>query len=141
MTADEVVPTVPRPSRLQGGRKRTPGVSCHCRLHRICDTFREMKTSTLPPLRVEPRLRSQAERLLRAGETLSSFIVDAVEERVRNRAMEDEFVRRGLASAEKARRSGKYTPAAQVVAGLRRRLDDARKAGSGRPARKARKTR
>ncbi|HKC58715.1 MAG TPA: YlcI/YnfO family protein [Myxococcales bacterium] len=100
-----------------------------------------MKTSTLPPLRVEPRLRSQAERLLRTGETLSSFIVDAVEERVRNRAMEDEFVRRGLASGERARRSGKYTSADLVVAGLRRRLDNARKAGSGRPARKARKTR
>jgi hypothetical protein len=100
-----------------------------------------MKTSTLPPLRVEPRLRSQAERLLRAGETLSSFIVDAVEERVRNRAMEDEFIKRGLASAEKARRSGKYTPAALVVAGLRRRLDDARKAGVRRPGRKARRTR
>ncbi len=100
-----------------------------------------MKTSTLPPLRVEPRLRSQAERLLRAGETLSSFIVDAVEERVRNRAMEDEFVRRGLASAEKARRTGKYTAAALVVAGLRRRLDDARKAAVRKPSRKARRTR
>jgi hypothetical protein len=100
-----------------------------------------MKTSTLPPLRVEPRLRSQAESLLRAGETLSSFIVDAVEERVRNRAMEDEFIKRGLASAEKARRSGEYTPATRVVAGLRRRLGDARKAASGRPGRKARRTR
>jgi hypothetical protein len=100
-----------------------------------------MKTSTLPPLRVEPRLRSQAERVLRAGETLSSFIVDAVEERIRNRAMEDEFIKRGLASAERARRSGKYTPAAHVVAGLRRRLDDARKAGLRRPGRKARRTR
>ena len=121
--------------------RRKPRPSCRFHLHRNCDTFKDMKTSTLPPLRVEPRLRSQAERLLRAGETLSSFIVDAVEERVRNRAMEDEFIKRGLASAERARRSGKYTPAAQVVAGLRRRLDDARKAGSRRPGRKARRTR
>src|SRR2546430_12103419 len=126
---------------LERTAEEDTGVSCYCRLHRICDTFKDMKTSTLPPLRVEPRLRSQAERLLRAGETLSSFIVDAVEERVRNRAMEGEFIKRGLASAEKARRSGKYTPAAQVVAGLRRRLDDARKAGSRRPGRKARRTR
>src|SRR2546427_11343929 len=117
MPADEVVPTVPRPSRSQRGRKRTPGVSCHCRLHRICDTFKDMKTSTLPPLRVEPRLRSEAEGLLRTGETLSSFIVDAVEVRVRNRAMENEFVRRGLASPDKARRSCKLTPAALVVTG------------------------
>jgi hypothetical protein len=86
-----------------------------------------MKTSTLPPLRVEPLLRSEAERLLRDGETLSSFIVDAVTEHVRNRAAQDEFVRRGLASGEKARRSGKYTPAVLVVAGLRRKLAHARK--------------
>jgi len=81
-----------------------------------------MKTSTLPPLRVEPRLRKEAERLLREGETLSSFVVDAVEERIRNRGMEEEFIRRGLASAEEARRSGDYVPASEVVAGLRRSL-------------------
>lgn len=81
-----------------------------------------MKTSTLPPLRVEPRLRREAEQLLRKGETLSSFIVDAVEERIRSRALEEEFIRRGLASAEEARRSGEYVPAAEVVAGLRRQL-------------------
>jgi hypothetical protein len=108
-------------------------------LHRICDTFDDMKTSTLPPLRVEPRLRIEAERLLREGETLSSFVVAAVEERIRHRAMEEEFVRRGLASAEKARRSGKYVAAKKVVAGLRRRLADARKAATSRS--KSRKTR
>src|SRR5439155_8263471 len=91
-----------------------------------------MKTSTLPPLRVEPRLRALAQRLLREGETLSSFIVDAVEERVRSRAIENEFIKRGLASGEKARRSGKHVPAASVVAGLRRRLDRARKAAAGK---------
>jgi hypothetical protein len=85
-----------------------------------------MKTSTLPPLRVQPRLRSEAERLLREGETLSSFIVEAVEERVRNRRSEEEFVRRGLASGEEARRSGVYIPAAAVVARLRRKLNQAR---------------
>ena len=100
-----------------------------------------MKTSTLPPLRVEPRLRSMAERLLREGETLSSFIVDAVQERVRNRAIEDEFIKRGLASGEKARRSGKYTPAASVVTGLRRRLDRARKAAVRAPSGKGRRGR
>jgi len=95
-----------------------------------------MKTSTLPPLRVEPRLRSLAERLLREGETLSSFVVDAVEERVRSRAIEDEFIKRGLASGEKARRSGKYVSATSVVAGLRRRLDRARRAAAGKAGEK-----
>jgi len=100
-----------------------------------------MKTSTLPPLRVEPRLRIEAERLLRAGETLSSFILDAVEERVRTRALEEEFIKRGLASRDKAARSGKYTPAASVVAGLRRRLSHARKAQRSRPAGRQRQSR
>jgi len=102
-----------------------------------------MKTSTLPPLRVEPRLRTEAERLLREGETLSSFVIDAVEERIRNRALEEEFVKRGLASAEKARRSGKYISASEVVSSLRRRLADARKDkdAGGKRARKRRKAR
>jgi hypothetical protein len=100
-----------------------------------------MKTSTLPPLRVEPRLRNKAERLLRAGETLSSFILDAVEERIRSRAIEEEFIGRGLASRDKAQRSGKYTPAAVVVSGLRRRLRRARKAPLGKSARKQRRVR
>jgi hypothetical protein len=100
-----------------------------------------MKTSTLPPLRVEPRLRSLAERLLREGETLSSFIVDAVEERVRNRGLEDEFIKRGLASAEKARRSGKTLAATSVVAGLRRQLDRARKAAAGKAGRRGSRAR
>ena len=130
-----------RPSQSQGRQKQTPGSAAIAACIAFAIHSKDMKTSTLPPLRVEPRLRSQAERLLRAGETLSSFIVDAVEERVRNRAMEDEFIKRGLVSAERARRSGKYTPADLVVAGLRRRLDDARKAGSRRPGRKARRTR
>ena len=86
-----------------------------------------MKTSMLPPLRVEPGLRSAAESLLREGETLSSFIVEAVEERVRNRQAEEEFIRRGLASAERARRTGKTIPAGRVVAGLRKRLHAARR--------------
>lgn len=100
-----------------------------------------MKTSTLPPLRVEPRLRSEAERLLRAGETLSSFILDAVQERVRSRAIEEEFIKRGLASGERARRSGKYLTAAFVVEGLRRRLNRARTAEARRSAKKRRRAR
>jgi hypothetical protein len=86
-----------------------------------------MKTSTLPPLRVEPRLRREAERVLRDGETLSSFIVDAVKERVRNRVDEDEFIQRGLASGREAARTGKYYSAASVLAELRKKLEQSKK--------------
>ena len=37
-----------------------------------------MKTSTLPPLRVSPELRAEAEAVLAPGESLSSFVHDAV---------------------------------------------------------------
>ncbi|HEX4384844.1 MAG TPA: YlcI/YnfO family protein [Myxococcales bacterium] len=98
-----------------------------------------MKTSTLPPLRVEPRLRSEAERALRDGETLSSFIVDAVEERVRNRALDEEFVRRGLANGEEARRTGEYVSAAKVLARLRRHLERSQKAADKASGKRSKK--
>ena len=37
-----------------------------------------MKSSTLPPLRVSPELRADAEAVLVPGESLSSFVHDAV---------------------------------------------------------------
>ena len=37
-----------------------------------------MKTRTLPPLRVTRELRASAEAVLDEGETLSSFVLDAV---------------------------------------------------------------
>jgi len=37
-----------------------------------------MKTKTLPPLRVTPGLRREAEAVLADGETLSAFILDSV---------------------------------------------------------------
>ena len=37
-----------------------------------------MKSSTLPPLRVSPELRADAEAVLAPGESLSSFVHEAV---------------------------------------------------------------
>jgi predicted transcriptional regulator len=79
-----------------------------------------MRTATLPPLRVEPDLRARALRGLRAGETLSSFIEEAVRELLDSREAQQEFVRRGLASGAAARRSGVYFSAAEVMASLKR---------------------
>jgi predicted transcriptional regulator len=86
-----------------------------------------MKTANLPPLRVEPELRRDAERLLREGETLSSFVEQAVREAVQRRSAQGEFVARGLASAATAREIGEYVPAKSVLAKLEKRLDEARK--------------
>ena len=85
-----------------------------------------MKTTTLPPLRVSPELRKQVEEMLEEGETLSSFVLDAVSRSVEARRARHEFLARGLASAAAARESGVYVSAGTVVRKLRRRLHKAR---------------
>lgn len=81
-----------------------------------------MKTATLPSLRVEPELRASAESVLRQGETLTSLIELAVVETIQRRRQQDEFVARGIRSAEDARATGVYHSASAVHGELQRRL-------------------
>lgn len=91
-----------------------------------------MKTSTIPALRVDPELRKAAERVLEEGETLSSFVLESVRRRIEERRAQAEFIARGLASERRARRSGSYVPAADVLAKLGARLKRARRKPAGR---------
>lgn len=81
-----------------------------------------MKTTTIPPLRVSPELRAQAEAVLEEGETLSSFVLEAVNRNIEYRKARREFIARGLASAKQAKKTGKYVPAEKVIDKLNRRL-------------------
>ena len=81
-----------------------------------------MKTSTLPPLRVSPELRAEAEAVLAPGESLSSFVHDAVTRTIEYRKAQQEFVVRGLASAAKARRTGRYMSSSAALKALRRQV-------------------
>jgi len=85
-----------------------------------------MKTTTIPPLRVSPGLRKQAEAVLERGETLSGFVLDALNRNIEYRTARQEFVARGLASAARARKTGKYVPADRVIGKLARKLVKAR---------------
>ena len=85
-----------------------------------------MKTAALPPVRVSPETRQQAESLLRPGESLTSFMSDALSRHIENRKAQDEFLTRGLASAEEARRTGEYVSAATVLRKLESRLQRAK---------------
>ena len=85
-----------------------------------------MKTAALPPVRVSPETRHQAESLLRPGESLTSFMSDALSRHIENRKAHDEFLTRGLASAEEARRTGEYVSAATVLRKLESRLQRAK---------------
>lgn len=86
-----------------------------------------MKTTTLPPLRVTHELRASAEAVLDEGETLSSFVLDAVTRSIEQRRAQQAFVARGLASREKAKRTGQYVSSAAVLRKLRSRLARAKR--------------
>lgn len=85
-----------------------------------------MKTAALPPIRVSPETRHQAESLLRDGESLSSFMTEALTQHIENRQAQDEFIARGLASAKEAEGTGVYVSAASVLRKLESRLQRAK---------------
>lgn len=85
-----------------------------------------MKSSTIPAVRVPPELREQLERVLQSGESLSQFVEACVREGVKRRLAQAEFIARGLASLEAAKRDGQFVSADEVIGGLAKKLADAR---------------
>lgn len=81
-----------------------------------------MKTKTLPPLRVTPKLRREAESVLAKGETLSAFLFDSVARNVDFRRTRQLFIARGIASGARARADNLYIPAETVMTKLAARL-------------------
>lgn len=77
-----------------------------------------MKTATLPPLRVAPELRQAAEAVLQDGESLSSFMEQTLRNEIRRRKAQAEFIARGLAAREDAKRTGVYYSAEESLAAL-----------------------
>ncbi len=65
-----------------------------------------MRTSTFPPIRVEPEMRAQTEAVLREGESLTQFIEDAVRKEVEWRAAQAAFVARAQAALKEHEERG-----------------------------------
>jgi hypothetical protein len=87
-----------------------------------------MKSASLPAVPVEPALRAELEAALEEGESMDEFIEGAVAERVRRRqAARAEFLARGRASLEEARRTGTFIPAEEVLRGLEDKLEAAKR--------------
>jgi predicted transcriptional regulator len=84
-----------------------------------------MKSTTIPPLRVSPELRREAESVLQEGETLSGFMLESLQGSIARRRDQRAFLQRGLKSAAKARRTGRYVGADDVLDGLSARLKKA----------------
>jgi predicted transcriptional regulator len=86
-----------------------------------------MKTTTIPSLRVSPELRKRAEEVLEEGETLSGFVLNALTRSIEFRKSRQEFVARGLSSAARAKKTGKYISADKVIDKLASRLAKAKR--------------
>ena len=84
---------------------------------------RLMKSAQLPPVRVEPAVRDEIEKVLRDGESLSEFVEAAVIQAARRRKAQDEFLARGRASIAKAKRTGKLHPAPEVLDAMQARME------------------
>ena len=77
-----------------------------------------MKTATIPALRVEPKLREEAQSVLTSGETLSSFVEESLKANIERRKYQQDFIARGLASRDEAKRTGEYYSAESVLSEL-----------------------
>jgi hypothetical protein len=86
-----------------------------------------MKNATLPPLRVDSATRAAAESVLRQGETLSGFVLEAVRLNIERRETQREFIARGLMARDYARASGEYVSADDMLARLDASLVKVRK--------------
>jgi len=86
----------------------------------------DMKTANMPSLRVDPELRHDAESVLRDGETLSSFMEQALRSSIQSRRVQKEFIARGLTSRDEAKRTGEYFAAEDVLGEMEDMLSQAR---------------
>ena len=84
-----------------------------------------MKTASMPSLRVDPELRHDAESVLRDGETLSSFMEQALRSSIQSRRVQKEFIERGLTSRDEAKRTGAYFAAEDVLVEMQEILSQA----------------
>ncbi|QRR33912.1 prevent-host-death protein [Hydrogenophaga sp. YM1] len=90
-----------------------------------------MRSASLPPIRVEPEFRQQLEEVLAEGETLSSLVEHAVRQELMRRMADAEFHQRGFASLARAKETGNYLDADEVLS----RLDDRLRAAKASSAR------
>lgn len=92
-----------------------------------------MKSTTIPPVRIEPQFREEIEQALEEGESLASLVEQAVRTEVARRRDQAEFVRRGLAAVARSEADGDWVPADTVLDKLEARLAAARER-QGKPA-------
>ncbi|MEO3690328.1 YlcI/YnfO family protein [Roseateles paludis] len=85
-----------------------------------------MKTSTLPAVRVEPALRSDAEAVLDEGESLSDFVASCVRDGVAWRRTQDAFLARAQEAVARSEREDSGISPSEILRRMDVRLEAAR---------------
>ena len=85
-----------------------------------------MKTATIPPIRIESAFRQEIEQSLGDGETMAALVENAVRTEVTRRRDQSEFVRRGLVAIARSEADGDWIPAEMVIAKLEAKVAAAR---------------
>lgn len=96
-------------------------------MNHISDTIPDMKTATIPPVRIDPSFRKDIEQSLVGGESLASLVETAVRNEVTRRRVQSEFIRRGMAAIHRTVSSDDGVPTEAVIAKLEMKLAAARK--------------
>ena len=86
-----------------------------------------MKTSTIPPVQIEPSFRVEMESSLHPGESLASLIETAVRSELKRRQVQAEFLRRGIAAIQRTTVTGDGIRVSRVIARLEAKLALAKK--------------
>ena len=94
-----------------------------------------MRSSTFPPIRVEPEVRAEVEAVLREGESLTQFIEEAVVAAAAWRRVQSAFVSRGEVAIARWKQEGGGHSVDAVMANLQARLDEARRRAAQRAGR------
>ena len=85
-----------------------------------------MKTATIPPIRIESAFRQEIQQSLGDGETMAALVENAVRTEVTRRRDQSEFVRRGLVAIARSEADGDWIPAETVIAKLEAKVAAAR---------------
>jgi hypothetical protein len=95
----------------------------------------EMKTSTLPAVRVEPTLRSDAEAVLDEGESLSDFVASCVRDGIAWRRTQEAFLARASVAVERSEREDSGISPQEMLRQMDVRLEAARqRLAAGKPS-------
>jgi hypothetical protein len=86
-----------------------------------------IRTSTLPAVRVEPALRSDAEAVLDEGESHSDFVASCVRDGVAWRRTRDAFLTRARDAVERSAREDSEVSPQEALRRMDERLESARK--------------